>query len=65
MGFEEEVYEYQEELEDRRKNKPYIKFDNNLVSCINVSIWKVMWEYICWVLGGKPEGYKIEIQKRK
>ena len=28
----------------------------NKISCCDVSMWTVAWEYICWVLGGKPEG---------
>ena len=33
-----------------------IKFNNkSLVSCRGVSIGKVIWEYICWVLAGRPK----------
>ena len=61
MGFEDEMYEYQDELESRRKNKSYIKFgDNNLISCFNIPFWSVIWNYICWVLAGKPKGHKVE-----
>ena len=66
MSFEDEVYEYQDEIENKIKNQEYIEFDDvNLVSCSNVSIRKILWEYICWTLAGKPKGYKIEVQKRK
>jgi hypothetical protein len=27
----------------------------NRISCINVPMRTLMWEYICWVLAGKPE----------
>ncbi len=35
-----------------------VKFNKkNLVTCQNVSFWKIIFEYICWVLGGKPDSY--------
>jgi hypothetical protein len=38
-----------------------IQFSNkNLVSCKNESIWKVLWEYICWTLAGKPNNHLIK-----
>ncbi len=30
----------------------------NRITAIDVSIWTVIFEYICWVLGGKPDNYK-------
>ena len=34
----------------------FIQFErSNMVSCYNVSIWKVLYEYICWCLAGKPK----------
>ena len=36
-----------------------IIFDRkNTVSAVNVSIWKILWNYICWVLAGKPERWE-------
>jgi len=32
----------------------------NLVSCYNVSIRRVITEYIFWTLAGKPNHYKIK-----
>ena len=34
----------------------------NRVSCSNVSMWRVLIEYIWWVLGGKPDKHKMEIK---
>ena len=45
--------------------KPYLKFKNNRISCEEIKFKTIMWEYFCWVLGGKPDGYEIEVQKRK
>ena len=43
-----------------------IKFKRkNLISATNVSLWKILWEYICWVLGGKPDGHKVIYKKNK
>jgi len=36
-----------------------IKFNKkNKITAIDVSIWRIIWEYICWTLAGKPEGHK-------
>lgn len=33
-----------------------IKFNKkNLVTCHNVSFWKIIFKYIYWVLSGKPD----------
>jgi hypothetical protein len=41
-----------------------IKFNNkNLVSCTNESIYKVLWEYICWILAGKPNNHSVKGKK--
>ena len=33
-----------------------IKFNNkSLVSCRGVSMGKIVWEYVCWVLAGRPK----------
>ena len=37
-----------------------IKFKRkNLISATDVPFWKIVWNYICWVLAGKPDGWKI------
>ena len=55
MGFDDEMDEYHDDLQNRKLTKPYIKLHSkNLVDCRNVSMWKVIWEYICWILAGKP-----------
>ena len=36
----------------------------NVVTAINVSIWKVLFEYICWTLAGKPDNYKVKQEKK-
>ena len=37
-----------------------IKFKRkNIIIAVEVSIWKVMCNYICWVLAGKPDGWEI------
>ena len=40
---------------DNNNDKDKIVFKRkNLVSCSNVSMRKLLFEYICWVLSGKP-----------
>tara|TARA_Y100000592_G_scaffold94299_1_gene158844 strand:+ start:732 stop:923 length:192 start_codon:yes stop_codon:yes gene_type:complete len=39
--------------------KNFISFSRkSKVSCYNVSIYKVLFEYICWVLAGKPADFE-------
>ena len=38
-------------IEFKRKNK---------ITATDVSIWKILWNYICWVLAGKPEGWVVK-----
>ena len=39
-----------------------IKFNKkgSRISCHDVSMSKILLEYICWVLAGKPDGHVIE-----
>ena len=37
------------------KNGMYKFKRKNLVSCVGVPIGKLIWNYICWLLAGKPE----------
>jgi hypothetical protein len=30
------------------KNKGFLEFHNGKVTCIDVSIWKVIWGYVIW-----------------
>ena len=34
----------------------------NKISCVNVSFKKVVWNYICWFLAGKPKMKEQEIK---
>ena len=55
MGYEDEMYEYHDDLHQRRMNKPFLSFKRkNIVSCQNISFGTIIWEYICWILAGKP-----------
>jgi len=37
-----------------------IKFKRkNIISATNVSIWKIIWNYICWILAGRPENWEV------
>ena len=36
-----------------------IIFNRNGVTARNCSIWKILREYICWVLAGKPNNHII------
>ena len=36
---------------------------NNKVTAVGEPIWKILWNYICWVLGGKPDGFVVKGKK--
>ena len=56
MGYEEEMYEYHDDLRHRKMNKSFISFKRkNIVSCKGIPFKTLIWNYICWVLAGKPE----------
>lgn len=38
-------------IQFKRKNK---------ITAVDVSIWKVLWNYICWVLAGKPDNWTVD-----
>jgi len=43
------------------KNTKMIKFKRkNLISAEDVSIYRILYEYLLWVLGGKPDGHVYE-----
>jgi hypothetical protein len=56
------MYEYHDEREHKEKNKPYLLFEKNSVTCVGVPFRKLVWNYICWLLAGKPEMNKQEIK---
>ena len=31
----------------------------NKISAVNVSFWTILWNYICWVLAGKPDSHIV------
>ena len=35
----------------------------NNISCIGVPFRILIWNYICWVLGGKPDKWKARWEK--
>ena len=56
MGYEDEMYEYHDDLHQRRLNKPFLSFRRkNIVSCKEIPFKTLIWNYICWALAGKPE----------
>ena len=44
--------------------KAYLKFKNNRISCVDVKFKTIIWEYICWVLGGRPDDHYIGYEKK-
>ena len=38
-------------IQFKRKNK---------ITAVDVSIWKFLWNYICWVLAGKPDNWTVD-----
>jgi hypothetical protein len=46
--------------------KGEIIFNNkNNISCTNVPFKTVMWNYLCWVLGGRPNNWRVKCSLRK
>ena len=35
----------------------------NIVTAVDEKIWTILWEYICWVLAGRPEGHTTKEKK--
>ena len=62
MGYDIEMYEYHDEQEHKQKNKSYFLFKENMVTCVGVPFRKLVWNYICWFLAGKPQMEKQEIK---
>ena len=63
MGFEDEMYEYLDDLEERKINKSYFLFEKkNTISCVGIPFGTLVWNYICWFLAGKPKMEEREIK---
>ena len=59
MSYEDEMYEYHDDIQERCINKPYLIFrESNTISCRNISLKKIVWEYLLWILAGKPDNHK-------
>ena len=62
MGYDLELDEHYDDLEHKDKNKTFFSFERkNLVSCAGVSFRTLIWNYICWVLSGKPKMDEREV----
>ena len=62
MGYEDDMHDYYEE---QRLKIPFekgsMKFKRtNIISCNGVKFTSVIWNYICWVLAGKPDNWRID-----
>jgi len=45
---------------ERMKKEGIIIFNRkNHITAVNVPLWKILMNYICWVLAGKPEGWQV------
>ena len=36
----------------------------DLITAVDVSFRKIVWEYICWTLAGKPNNYFVKNKKK-
>ena len=62
MGFEDEMQEWYEEGtdSDNKLDIGSIEFKRkNIISSNAVSFRTIIWNYICWVLAGKPEKWRV------
>ena len=56
MGYEIEMFEYHDDLHQRSLNKSFLFFEGkNIVTCKGISFRTLIWNYLCWVLAGKPK----------
>ena len=63
MGFEMEIDDFLDSQEHEEKNRSYFLFkEKNMVTCVGVPFRKLVWNYICWLLAGKPKMKKQEIK---
>ncbi len=65
MGYEIDMSDYHDEQDYISKNKSYflftVKDGGSLITAVGVSFGKLLWNYICWLLSGKPKMKKQEI----
>ena len=47
-----------------KKGEMRFKRKNN-ISCVGVPFRTVVWNYICWVLAGKEDGWKIQFKSEE
>ena len=47
-----------------KKGEMRFKRKNN-ISCIGVPFKTIIWNYLCWVLAGKPNNWRINCSLRK
>ena len=63
MGYEIDMCDYHDEQEHRYKNKSYFLFTviggKNFITAVGVSMRTILWNYICWVLAGKPNNWRV------
>ncbi len=58
-----EMDEFFDYKEYREKNKSYFLFEKkNMITCVGVPFRKLVWNYICWFLAGKPKMKEREIK---
>ena len=63
MGFEMEMDDLYDSQEYKEKNKSYFLFEKkNMITCVRVPFRKLVWNYICWFLAGKPKMKEREIK---
>ena len=63
MGYDIDMLEYYDEK--NQQTSPLVtgsmKFKKkNLISSNGVQFKTLMWNYICWVLAGKPDNWRID-----
>ena len=63
MGFDMEMDDFYDSKEYEEKNKSYFLFQkSNIISCFGIPFRKLVWNYICWFLAGKPKMKEQEIK---
>ena len=57
-----EMDDFHDSEEHKEKNKSYLLFEKNSVTCVGVPFRTLLWNYICWFLAGRPKMKKQEIK---
>ena len=63
MGYEHDMEDYYDDqyTDDVAVRVGSIKFKRkNKISCNGVTFQSVVWNYICWILAGKPDDWRID-----